>query len=431
MNKRIIKIIDFEKALKIFSNRRKISINKKIVKYVNKIVSEVREKGDPALIKFMKKFDKVELNAERLIVSESDIKNAYRKVSIDQIKALKFMKWRIEKFERKILERNLFKYVDSEFDVRIEHIFKPIESVGCYIPCGKAAYPSTVLMTVVPAKIAGVPRVALCSSPKWNNEINPLILVSADICDVDEIYRISGAQAIAALAYGTQTIKPVNKIVGPGNIYVTIAKMLVSNHVSIDLPAGPSEIVVLADDSANPKYIALDLLSQAEHDVDSISILITTSKKLAKKVLNEIKTMLPSIANFNIIEESISKTYIIVCKNINEAILFINIFAPEHLEIIMEKPKEIIDNIKNAGIILIGEYTSVPLTDYCIGTNHVLPTGGFGKNFSSLSILDYIKFINIVKCSKNSIKKFEPIIKILAENEGLINHYLAIKGRLK
>lgn len=431
MSKRIIKIINFEEALKIFSKRKKKFGDEKIVKYVNRIISEVKEKGDSALIKYMKKIDNVELNIERLIVSKDDIKKAYDKINNEQIKALKFLKERIEKIEKQILSRICFEYLDNEYEVKIKYTYKPIESIGCYIPGGKAAYPSTVLMTVIPAKIAGVPRIVLCSPPKWNNEINPMILVAADICGVNEIYRIGGAQAIAALAYGTQTIKPVDKIIGPGNIYVTIAKMLVSNNVLIDLPAGPSEIVILADEKANPKYIALDLLSQAEHDVNSISLLVTTSKLLAEKVSYEIESMIPSIDNFKIVKKSISKSYMIVCKNIDEAILFINNFAPEHLEIILEKPEEVIKDIVNAGIILVGENTPVSLTDYCIGTNHVLPTGGFGKTYSGLSVLDYIKRFCIVECSKESIKKFKSIVKILAESEKLKNHYLAIEERLK
>lgn len=430
MNKKIIKIIDFKTALRILLKRRS-PIDGKIVEYVNRIISEVREKGDLALIKFMKKIDKSNLSIEDLIVKKSDIEKAYDKISDEQIEALKFMKERIEKFEKKILERICFKYVDSEYGLEVKYTYKPIESVGCYIPGGKVAYPSTVFMTVIPAKISSVPRIVLCSPPKWNNEINPLILVSADMCGVNEIYRIGGAQAIAALAYGTQTIKPVNKIIGPGNIYVTIAKILVSKHVSIDLPAGPSEIVVLADESANPKYIALDLLSQAEHDVNSISLLVTTSKSLAEKVSFEIESIISSIDNSKIIKKSISKSYIIVCRNIDEAILFINNFAPEHLEIVLERPEEVIERIVNAGIILLGENTPVPLTDYCVGTNHVLPTGGYGKTYSGLSVLDYIKRFCIVKCSKKSIRKFKPYAKILAESEKLKNHYLAIEGRLK
>lgn len=431
MNKRNVKIINFEEALKIFSKRKKKFINKKIVKYVNRIISEVKEKGDSALIKYMKKIDNVELNKEKLIVSKDDIKKAYNKINNEQIKALNFLKERIEKIEKQILSRICFEYLDDEYGLKIKYTYKSIESIGCYIPGGKAAYPSTVLMTVIPAKIAGVPRIVLCSPPKWNNEINPMILVAADICGVNEIYRIGGAQAIAALAYGTETIKPVNKIVGPGNIYVTIAKMLVSNDVSIDLPAGPSEIVILADEKANPKYIALDLLSQAEHDVNSISLLVTTSKLLAEKVSYEIENAMQSIDNFKIVKKSISKSYIIVCRNIDEALLFINNFAPEHLEIILEKSEEVIERILNAGIILVGENTPVSLTDYCVGTNHVLPTGGYGKTYSGLSVLDYIKRFCIVECSKNSIEKFKSIAKILAESEKLKNHYLAIEGRLK
>jgi len=397
--------------------------------YVRSIIDEVRSRGDAALTEFSKKFDKIDLTAENFLVTDEEIKDAYDVISEEQVSALNFMKERVENLERTILERITVTIKD---DVRFYGSPRPIQSVGCYVPGGEASYPSTLIMTVVPAKVAGVPRVAVCSPPTSKGKINPLTLVAADLCKVDEVYKIGGAQAIAALAYGTESIKPVRKIVGPGNKYVTMAKLLVSRDVAIDMPAGPSEVLVLADETADSRIIALDMLSQAEHGADSISGLVTTSKELAESVIKELERRIPTLRRSKVITEALSGNgFIIICKTMGEATEFVNAFAPEHLEILTEKPMEVAEKITSAGLVLIGRYTPVSASDYCIGTNHVLPTSGFGHVYSGLSVLDFIRRVNIVECSEKGLLKLKNNLKILAEAENLPNHFLAVEGRFK
>jgi len=280
--------------------------------------------------------------------------------------------------------------------------------------------------------VAGVSRVVVCSPPKKNGEINPLTLVAADLCGVDEFYRVGGAQAIAALAYGTETISPVDKIVGPGNKYVLAAKSIVSRDVPIDHPAGPSEIMILADDGANPNYVAWDMIAQAEHSADSIAILVTASIHVARLVLEKINQLLNTIPDGERVRVALEgRGAILIAENMDEAIGFVNEFAPEHLEIIAKGAHEIAERINSAGMILIGDYTPASLSDYSLGTNHVLPTGGFGRVYSSLSVLSFIKHINVAEASKKALKELWDGIKVLAESEGLPNHALSIGERLK
>jgi histidinol dehydrogenase len=287
-------------------------------------------------------------------------------------------------------------------------------------------------MTAVPAKIAGVPRIVVCSPPTTKGTVNPLILVAADICEVNEIYKVGGAQAIAALAYGTETIKPVKKIVGPGNKYVTMAKVLVSKDVAIDMPAGPSEILVLADETANPQLIALDMISQAEHGADSVAGLITTSEKLAEEVVSWLNKMAASTDRGTIVRKAlIDYGFVITCKSIEEMVALANDFAPEHVEIITRNPMKVADRITSAGVILIGPYSPVSLSDYGSGTNHVLPTGGFGHAFSGLSVLDFARRVSIVESSREGLLQVKNHVKVLTEAENLPNHYKAIEARLK
>lgn len=397
---------------------------------MRQIISEVRKRGDVALLEFTKKFDKVDLSNMGLEVTRRQIKDAYNKVSKDQIQALQYLKDRIQEVESYKL--NIMNFEVNGLGLKIQHILKPISSVGCYVPGGRAAYPSTLLMTVVPAKVAGVQRIVACSPPTFDNEVNPLTLVATDICGVDEVYRLGGAQAIAALAYGTESIKPVTKIVGPGGRMVTVAKTLVSQEVSIDIPAGPSEIIVLADETADPKLVALDMISQSEHAEDNVAGLVTTSKKLAEEVSNQIKSLFKDLERKEIIAQSLSnKGFILLCKSIDEAIAFINAFAPEHLEIMTKNPQEVFKRIESAGIILIGRYTPAAASDYGVGTNHVLPTSGYGHAYSGLSVFDFVRRINVVECSKEGLQKMETPVRILAESEGLPNHYLALKERIK
>jgi len=409
---------------------RKIFIDSNLEDDVKEIIKTVETQGDSALIEFTKKFDNVNLNAGNIKISDKEILNAYKKVHKKDVNALKQLKKRIEKIEQHKLKH--MKYTIKESGLTISHTIRPIESVGCYIPGGEAVYPSTVLMTVTPAKVAGIPRIVVCSPPTDQGEIDPLILVATSICGVDEVYRVGGAQAIAALAYGTESIRPVVKIVGPGNRFVTSAKIIVSKDVAIDIPAGPSEIVILADETANSKFIALDLISQSEHASDNTSGLVTTSRELATKVIQEIETRVPRLERGEIVTKALSKNgFIFIYDNMDKAISFVNSFAPEHLEIITHKPLEITKKITSAGIIFIGNYTPVTAGDYCIGTNHVIPTSGFAQTYSELSIFDYVKRINVVNCSKERLFKMKNLAETLATREKLPNHSAAIEGRFR
>lgn len=398
--------------------------------HVKSIIRQVRERGDSALVKFTKKFDNVSLDAEDFLTTHEDIEEAYDKVNEQQISALRLMKERIETIEKRRLEQVSITVEDDGIEVR--SLPYPIQSVGCYVPGGNARYPSTLVMTVTPAKIAGVPRVVVCSPPTNIGVIDPLTLVAADICEADEIYKLGGPQAIAALAYGTESVRPVRKIVGPGNKYVTMAKVLVSRSVAIDMPAGPSELLVLADENANPRIVALDMISQAEHGVDSVLGLVTTSKGLAKNVINELRMMASSLIRGKIITDALSRHgFIIICETMSEMIKFVNTFAPEHVEVITKEPAEVAEKIVSAGLVLIGTYAPVSASDYCIGTNHVLPTSGFGHVLSGLSVLDFVKRVNLVRCSKEGLLRLRNSIKVLAEAENFPNHFLAVEGRFK
>jgi histidinol dehydrogenase len=396
--------------------------------YVKSIVIDVKDRGNAALVEYTKKFDSVALQAEDFCVTKEEIDEAYSAVSEEQILALRFLKEKIEKLEEYLLKRISFTFENG--DIKVIGLPKPIQSVGCYVPGGEATYPSTVVMTVVPSKVAGVPRVVVCTPPTNEGVIDALTLVAADICKADEIYKIGGAHGIAALAYGSESIKPVRKIVGPGNKYVTAAKILVSKDVAIDIPAGPSEVLVLADETADPRIVALDMVSQAEHGVDSVSGLVTTSKELAMSVIKELEDIFTSLSRSFFVANALSSCgFVVICDNMHEAVEFTNKFAPEHLEIMTEKPMDLVKEINSAGLILIGRYTPVSASDYCFGTNHVLPTSGFGHIFSGLSVLDFVRRVNVVECSKESLLKLKETISVLAEAENLPNHILAVEGR--
>src|SRR3990170_1971788 len=397
---------------------------------VKAIISEVRKNGDAALEKFTGKFDKAKVKAENLRVTREEIQNTYSGVTEEQVSALKLMKEKVRSFEQLALKQ--LGIATSSEGITIQNMLFPIESVGCYVPGGQAAYPSTVIMTTIPAKAAGVPRIIVCSPPNKDGAANPLVLVAADICGVDEVYKVGGAQAIAALAYGTDLIKPVRKIVGPGNKYVTMAKILVSKDVAIDMPAGPSEVLVLADETANPKFVAADMVSQAEHGSDSVAGLITTSKKLAEEVVNWLTKMTRSAERRKIVEKAL-ETYgfIIICATVDEMIGLANVFAPEHVEIITQNPLEIVDKITSAGLILVGPYSPVSLSDYGSGTNHVLPTGGFAHAFSGLSALDFVRRVSVVDCSKEGLLALKDHLKVLTKAENLPGHYKAVEMRFE
>jgi len=410
--------------------KRTRTLAKEVTEDVEAIINKVAKNGDTALIEFTKKFDKAALKTKSLKVRREEIEAAYSMVSEKQIAAIKLMKSKVNSFEKLIMKQCKIKTVKD--GIAIQNVLRPIESVGCYVPGGQAAYPSTVVMTTVPATTAGVPRIVVCSPPTAEGTVNPLILVAADICEVNEVYKVGGAQAIAALAYGTETIKPVKKIVGPGNRYVTAAKILVSKDVAIDMPAGPSEVLVLADETANPQYIALDMISQAEHGADSVAGLITTSRKLANEVAVWLGKLTASVGRGAIVKKALAEQgFIITCDSVAEMVDLANVFAPEHIEIMVRDPMGIAERITSAGVILLGAYSPVPLSDYGSGTNHVLPTGGFGHAFSGLSALDFARRISIVESSRAGLLKLKSHVKVLTEAENLPNHYKAIEARFK
>jgi histidinol dehydrogenase len=397
---------------------------------VKAIVSTVVKSGDAALIAFTEQFDEARLAAKDFRVTLREIEEAYKTVDKEQVAALRFMKNKLSAFEKLVLKQAGFK--TSQDGITVQNVLRPIESVGCYVPGGQAAYPSTLVMTTVPAKAAGVPRIVVCSPPNAGGRVNPLVLVAADICGVDEIYKVGGAQAVAALAYGTETVKPVKKIVGPGSKYVTAAKILVSKDVAIDMPAGPSEILVLADETANPRLIALDMISQAEHGTDSVAGLITTSEKLAEEVQSWLVKAAACAERGEIVAKALEKYgFIITCKDMAEAVKLANIFAPEHVEIMTQNPDKIAEKITSAGLILIGSYSPVALSDYSSGTNHVLPTGGFGSVYSGLSALDFARRVSIVESSRDGLQSVREHVKVLTAAENLPNHYKAVEARFQ
>jgi len=402
--------------------------NSELLDYVKPIVDDVAMRGDQAVTEYTEKFDKVRL--ESFKVTQEEIQEAYKRVSQNEVQALRESRRRLELVESQRLEQNCFtKEIDG---VVINCALKPIETVGCYVPGGKAAYPSSVIMNVTPAKVAGVERIVVCTPPGKTGSVDPLTLVACDVCMVDDIYKIGGVQAIAALAYGTETMPKVMKIVGPGNMYVTAAKTIVSDIVSIDKPAGPSEILIIADETTDPKLVAVDLISQAEHGPSGISGLVTTSKKLADDVSTFVEELVPSLERGEIIAEVLEQGgFIYLVESMEMAIEFANRFSPEHLEVLSEVPEEVADMLNNCGLVLLGPYSPVSSTDYCMGVNHVLPTEGYAKVSSGITVLDYTKPVSIVKASKTGLAVIRERVAALAEAEGLPNHREAVEERFK
>jgi histidinol dehydrogenase len=406
-------------------------ISDDLIQKTKLIMDDVAKYTDSALIDYTEKFDGVRLNS--LKVTREEITEAYTNVTKEQIHSIKIMKDRLIAGEKVLLKR-LHGTVISSHGVRVQRVVQPVSSVGCYIPGGKARYPSSMIMCAIPAKVAGVKRIVAISPPLRDGTIDPLTLVSADICGVDEVYKVGGAHGIMALAFGTPTISKVSKIVGPGGIFVTIAKILASRRVSIDMIAGPTELLIYADSKADPKLIAFDLISQAEHSYDTLCGLVTTSKEFAAKVTNKIQYLLGKniIKRADIVKRSLDENgFIAICKNDSNAIEFVNEVAPEHLEIVAQNARTISKKITSAGLVLIGKYTPSSASDYCLGSNHVLPTSGFSKSRASLSVLDFVKIVNIVQATKLGLEEVEPIVKQIATAEGLMNHYEAIRERFK
>ncbi|HET6779875.1 MAG TPA: histidinol dehydrogenase [Nitrososphaera sp.] len=409
--------------------RKVTTIQDSLLEDTKTIMKGVAEHGDDAVLNYTSKFDGARLDS--LLVSEQEIKRAYAQVTKDQINAIKLIKERLVKSELAILKR--LKGIAVLTDgVRIDRMVKPVASIGCYIPGGRARYPSTVVMCVVPAKVAGVKRIVAISPPRKDGTVDSLTLVAADICKVDEFYKVGGAQGIAALAYGTQSIRPVSKIVGPGGMFVTAAKLVASSTVSTDMVAGPTELLIYADTTADSQLIAFDLISQAEHSTDTVCGLVTTSDKLASEVQKQVGSIAKNIAaRLDIAKKSLENNgFVAVCKNESSCIEFVNEFAPEHLEIICKNADAVARKIDSAGLLLIGQYTPSSASDYSLGSNHVLPTLGFGKSRASLSVLDFVKIVNKVKVSRSGLAKVDRSIREITSAEGLLNHYEAVKARM-
>ena len=397
---------------------------------VNEIIENVKANKDKAVFEYTKKFDKFDLTAENIKVTRDEIEEAYTKMDAKLVEVIRKAAENIKVFHMKQLRNSWF---DAKEDGTILGMkITPIEKAGVYVPGGKAAYPSSVLMNVIPAKVAGVKEIIMTTPPGADGKVNPGTLVAADIAGVDTIYKVGGAQAIAALAYGTESIPKVDKITGPGNIFVALAKKAVYGYVSIDSIAGPSEILVLADETANPRYVAADMLSQAEHDELASAILITTSKELAEKVSEEVDKFTAELSRTEIIQKSLDNYgYILLAESMEQAIETTNEIASEHLEILTKNPFDVMTKIRNAGAIFLGEYSSEPLGDYFAGPNHILPTNGTAKFFSPVNVDDFIKKSSIISYSREALEKLHKDIELFAESEGLTAHANSIKVRFE
>ena len=394
------------------------------------ILANVKEKGDEALFSYTKEFDKVEVTPETIRVTEEEIEEAYKAVDASLLEVIRKALVNIRSYHEKQRQNSWF--TSTENGTMLGQKVTPLNRVGVYVPGGKAVYPSSVLMNIVPAKVAGVPHIVMTTPPGKDGKVNPSTLVAAKEAGADEIYKVGGAQAIGALAYGTASIPKVDKIVGPGNIFVALAKKAVYGHVSIDSIAGPSEILVLADETANAHYVAADLLSQAEHDEMASAILITTSTELAQNVEKEIEGYLKVLSRKEIIEKSLENFgYILIAEDMDEAIEAANEIASEHMEIVTKNAFEVMMNVRNAGAIFIGEYSSEPLGDYFAGPNHVLPTNGTAKFFSALSVDDFIKKSSIVYYSRSALQEIHKDIIQFASSEQLTAHANSIAVRFE
>ena len=397
---------------------------------VTNILDEVKENGDEALFSLTKEYDKAEINKQNIRVTEEEIKEAYSLVDDSLIHVMKKSLKNIRDFHEKQLRNSWME--TRENGVIVGQRMTPLESVGVYVPGGKAAYPSSVLMNIAPAKVAGVKRIVMTTPPGADGKVTPATLVAANLAGSDEIYKVGGAQAVGALAFGTESIKKVAKICGPGNIFVALAKKAVYGYVSIDSIAGPSEILVLADESANPGYVAADLLSQAEHDELASAILVTTSEELATKVEKEVEEFLKTLSRADIIRKSLDNYgYLLVADSMEDAIHASNEIASEHLEILTKNPFDTMTRIQNAGAIFLGEYSSEPLGDYMAGPNHVLPTNGTAKFFSPLNVDDFVKKSSLISYSREALEEIHEDIIQFAEAEQLTAHANSIAVRFR
>lgn len=397
---------------------------------VNNILTNVKDNGDLALFEYTEKFDKVKLTAETIKVTDEEIAEAYEQVDDELIRVIRLAMKNIKDYHEMQKEESWF---DSKPDGTIlGQKITPLSRVGVYVPGGKAAYPSSVLMNVIPAKVAGVDEIIMCTPPGHDGKVYPTTLVSAKEAGVDTIYKVGGAQAIGALAYGTESIPQVDKIVGPGNIFVALAKKAVFGYTGIDSVAGPSEILVLADETANPRYVAADLLSQAEHDQLASAILVTTSLEVAEKVQAEIEGFVKDLERKDIIKASLDNYgYILIAEDMDTAIDAVNAIASEHLEIVTKDPFGTMTKVRNAGAIFLGESSSEPLGDYFAGPNHVLPTNGTARFFSPLGVDTFVKKSSIISYSRDALRNIHNEIETFAKAEGLTAHANSIKVRFE
>lgn len=397
---------------------------------VNDILSNVKTEGDKALFQYTKDFDKADINSSNVVVTQEEIDEAYNLVDKNLLNVIRKALVNIRSFHEK---QKQYSWFDSKPDgTMLGQKVTALSRVGVYVPGGKAAYPSSVLMNVIPAKVAGVEEIIMCTPPGKDGKVYPTTLVAAKEAGVDVIYKVGGAQAVGAMAYGTESIPKVDKIVGPGNIYVALAKKAVFGYVSIDSVAGPSEIMVLADETANPRFVAADLLSQAEHDEMASAILVTTSEELAGQVSKEVDGFVAVLSRKDIIQKSLDTYgYILIASSMEEAIDVVNEIASEHLEIVTKNPFDTMTRVKNAGAIFLGEYSSEPLGDYFAGPNHVLPTNGTAKFFSPLSVDDFIKKSSIISYSKEALDSIHNDIENFANAEHLTAHANSIHVRFE
>jgi histidinol dehydrogenase len=423
LTKRLQELSD-EDLTKLFS--RQVGIQD-VLPQVGEILAQVAEMGDKALLEYTEKFDGIKLSSIR--VTHEELEEAYDSVSEELLKSLAQAAENIFAFHSEQLGHDLW-LTEIEPGVTVGQKIVPLDSVGAYVPGGRAAYPSSALMTVIPAEVAGVPRIVVCTPPGKDGKINPLTLVAADTAGADEIYKVGGVQAIAAMAFGTESVGKVTKIVGPGNTYVTAAKLLIRDVAEIDFPAGPSEVLIIADRSADPGVIASDMVAQMEHDPDSIAVAVLLDDLLASAVAEEVQLQTRATARCEIAGKCMEKSAILLADDLGSAVDFSNAFAPEHLEIMVREPFQAIQGITDAGSIFLGNYSPVAAGDYASGTNHVLPTSGYARRFSGLNVDHFFKKISIQSISADGLRLLEPTITSLAEAEGLKAHAESVKRRL-
>ena len=401
-----------------------------ILPKVQRIVADVYRNGDAALIKYTEHFDGVRLSRKRLRVSRAEVRKAYGQIDPKAISAIRRAAKNIERFHRKQLPKEWI--AELQPGIKAGQLVRPLASVGVYVPGGLARYPSSVLMAAIPARVAGVGQVIMCTPPRRDGQVDPATLVAADVAGVDAVFRVGGAQAIAAMAYGTQTIPSVDKIVGPGNVYVVAAKLLVAADVGIDFAAGPSEVLVIADASADPRAVAAELVAQTEHDPSAAAVLVTTSEELASGVRRQVRAMLKKTPRARIVRRSLRRYgRVILVRNLCEAVEFANEYAPEHLQLLVERARGLLKLITNAGAIFVGPWTPVAAGDFAIGPSHILPTGGAARRRAGLSVLDFVKLPSVQVLTKRGLKSIADTVEKLAGVEGLPSHARSVRERLK